>query len=138
MSMPTVPNTRRLADATYALPGPQILSTAGTVCVPYASAATACAPPIVNTRSTPPNSAAASTRSFFRPSGVGTTITISPTPATRAGIAFISTDDGYAALPPGTYRPTRSSGVTFWPSTVPSASVYCQLWLPHSIFCFSW
>ena len=30
------------------------------------------------------------------------TITISRTPATFAGTAFISTDDGYAALPPGT------------------------------------
>ncbi len=38
MSMPTVPNTRRFAAATYALPGPTILSTAGTVAVPYASA----------------------------------------------------------------------------------------------------
>lgn len=57
---------------------------------------------MVNTRSTPPSSAAASTSGFFTPSGVGTTITISFTPATRAGIAFISTDDGYAALPPGT------------------------------------
>ena len=34
MSMPTVPNTRRFAAATYALPGPQILSTAGTSAVP--------------------------------------------------------------------------------------------------------
>ncbi len=34
MSMPTVPNTRRLAAATNALPGPQILSTAGIVAVP--------------------------------------------------------------------------------------------------------
>ena len=34
MSMPTVPNTRRFADATYALPGPQILSTAGMDSVP--------------------------------------------------------------------------------------------------------
>lgn len=57
------------------------------------------------------------------PSGVGVTMTSSCTPATLAGMAFISTDDGYAALPPGTYRPTRSSGVTCWPSTVPSASV---------------
>jgi histidinol dehydrogenase len=32
----------------------------------------------------------------------GETITISRTPATRAGIAFISTDDGYAPSPPGT------------------------------------
>ena len=30
------------------------------------------------------------------------TITISSTPATRAGIAFISTEDGYAPIPPGT------------------------------------
>ena len=34
MSMPTTPNTRRFAAATYALPGPQILSTAGIVAVP--------------------------------------------------------------------------------------------------------
>jgi hypothetical protein len=34
--------------------------------------------------------------------GVGTTMISSRTPATRAGIAFISTDDGYDALPPGT------------------------------------
>ena len=34
MSMPTAPNTRRFAAATYALPGPQILSTAGIVAVP--------------------------------------------------------------------------------------------------------
>ena len=57
---------------------------------------------------------------------VGTTMISSFTPATLAGIAFISTDDGYAALPPGTYSPTRSSGVTFWPSLVPSASTYDQ------------
>ena len=36
------------------------------------------------------------------PPGVGVTITSSPTPATLAGIAFISTLEGYAALPPGT------------------------------------
>ena len=34
MSMPTWPKTRRLALATYALPGPVILSTRGTVAVP--------------------------------------------------------------------------------------------------------
>ncbi len=102
MSMPTVPNTRRFAAATYALPGPTILSTAGTVAVPYASAAIACAPPIANTRSTPAIAAAASTIALRTPSGVGVTMTISPTPATFAGIAFISTLDGYAARPPGT------------------------------------
>ena len=35
-----------------------------------------------------------------RPGGV--TITISPTSAIFAGITFISTEDGYAAVPPGT------------------------------------
>ncbi|MCY1171728.1 hypothetical protein D9M73_118490 [compost metagenome] len=78
---------------------------------------------MVNTRSTPAMQAAASTSSLISPRGVGTTMTTSVTPATLAGIAFINTDDGYDALPPGTYRPARSSGVTFWPSTVPSASV---------------
>lgn len=33
-SMPTSPNTRRLAAATYAFPGPTILSTRGTDTVP--------------------------------------------------------------------------------------------------------
>ena len=94
MSMPTRPKTRRLACATYALPGPTILSTRGTRSVPKASAPTACAPPIVNTRSTPAIAAAASTIGLRTPSGVGTTITSSPTPATLAGMAFISTDDG--------------------------------------------
>ena len=46
-----------------------------------------------------------------------------PTPATVAGIAFISTDDGYAALPPGTYSPTASSGVQRIPKVSPAASV---------------
>ena len=32
----------------------------------------------------------------------GLTITTSSTPATLAGIAFMSTEEGYAALPPGT------------------------------------
>ena len=33
-----------------------------------------------------------------------------PTPATCAGITFISTLDGSGARPPGTYRPTRPTG----------------------------
>jgi hypothetical protein len=102
MSMPTVPYTRRFAAATYALPGPQILSTGRIDSVPYASAAIACAPPIAHALVTPARCAAASTSGLRRPSGAGTTITISRTPATCAGIAPISTDDGYAALPPGT------------------------------------
>src|ERR1700721_1484 len=41
------------------LPGPTMRSTLGTVAVPNASAAMACAPPIRKTLSTPKNSAAA-------------------------------------------------------------------------------
>src|SRR3982750_2006438 len=91
-------DTRDFAAATYALPGPQILSTAGIVAVPYASAAMACAPPIVKACVTPARCAAARTSGLRTPSGVGTTITMSPTPATAAGSAFISTDDGYAEI----------------------------------------
>ena len=58
------------------------------------SAPIACAPPSVKTRSTPAICAAASTRSLRSPRGVGTTITSSETPATRAGSAFINTEDG--------------------------------------------
>jgi hypothetical protein len=46
------------------------------------------------TRVTPAIAAAASTIWFFTPSGVGTTMMISCTPATLAGTAFISTEDG--------------------------------------------
>ena len=35
----------------------------------------------------------------------------------------IKTEDGYAAVPPGTYSPTFSMGVTFWPRITPSRSI---------------
>jgi len=89
-SIPTSPNTSRLAAATYAFPGPTILSTRGTVSVPYAIAATACAPPITNTRSTPAIRAAA----IVSGDGPGVVMTISLTPATRAGTAVMTTVDG--------------------------------------------
>ena len=50
----------------------------------------ACAPPIENTRSTPAMAAAARVSG----DGPGVVITISRTPATRAGIAVMNTDDG--------------------------------------------
>ena len=54
MSMATaLPASICFAVVTYWLPGPKILSTLGTLSVPYAMAATACAPPIVNILSTP-------------------------------------------------------------------------------------
>src|SRR5215208_1350696 len=86
-------------------------STRGTVAVPNAIAAIAPAPPIANTRSTPAISAAASTTLDGVPDDEGGEQRItSRTPATRAGIAPISTLLGYAARPPGAYTPTRSSG----------------------------
>ena len=53
MSMSTSPKTCRFASATHLLPGPTILSTRPMLAVPYASAATACAPPIRSTSVTP-------------------------------------------------------------------------------------
>ena len=53
------------------------------------------------TVSTPAIFAAAST-SFDIFSVGGVTMMSSPTPATLAGMAFMSTEDGYAAVPPGT------------------------------------
>ena len=71
---------------------------AGSSRVPYASAAIAWAPPMRNSRVTPASSAAAITAG----SGRGQTAMISPTPATRAGIAVISSDEGSGKRPPGT------------------------------------
>src|SRR5439155_26041204 len=66
-SMPTWPKTMRLASTTNRLPGPTILSTRGTVSVPYASAAMACAPPTRYTASTLATAAAASSTSATSP-----------------------------------------------------------------------
>ena len=83
-------DTRAFASATHVLPGPTMRSTRGMVPVPYARAATACAPPTRNTRSTPAIFAAASTTA----SGLGQTAMTSATPATRAGMAVMSSEDG--------------------------------------------
>ncbi|MEZ4427264.1 MAG: hypothetical protein R3A51_06140 [Nannocystaceae bacterium] len=66
------------------------MSTRGTLSVPRAAAAIAWAPPIANTRSTPARAAAHSTTSLGR----GVNSSTSGTPATLAGIAVISTEDG--------------------------------------------
>ena len=72
--------------------------TRGTVAVPYARAAIAWAPPIRNSRETPASSAAAITAG----TGRGQTAMMSATPATRAGMAVISSDEGSGNRPPGT------------------------------------
>ena len=100
--MPTSPTTSRLAAVTYTFPGPTILSTGGTVSVPYAMAATACAPPALTTRSAPARCAANSTAGRTEPSGPGGVhSTTRSTPATRAGTTVMHTVEGYAARPPG-------------------------------------
>ena len=96
------------------LPGPTILSTFGMLSVPKASAAMACAPPTLNTRSAPASFAATNVDGLTLPSlSHGVVIMISSTPATFAGIMFISTEEGYTAFPPGTYTPAFAIGVTF-------------------------
>ena len=94
ISISTSPKTCFLASATKAFPGPTILSTFGIVSVPYASAATACAPPTLNILSAPAIFAAASIIGLIFPSFAGEVITISSTPAIFAGTIFISTVDG--------------------------------------------
>ena len=122
ISMSTRPKSCffRLGDVDVARP--TILSTRGSVSVPYASAATACAPPTVTTRPTPAIFAAAATAGAMPPRAwAGVAMTISSTPATAAGMQFISTVEGYAAVPPGTYTPTRRSGRTMRPSSLPGS-----------------
>ena len=78
-------------------------STGSIVSVPYAIAATACAPPIRYTSSTPASAAAASVESGMLPSAAGGVArTTCGTPATLATTAVMSTVDGYRARPPGT------------------------------------
>ena len=94
-SIATRDTTCSFASATYAFPGPTMRSTRGTEAVPSAMAATAPAPPIAKTRSTFASAAAASTTGDGRPDAPGgEQTTISPTPATRAGIAPMSSELG--------------------------------------------
>jgi hypothetical protein len=84
------------------LPGPVTMSTGSSslpsVSVPpYASSATACAPPTAQTSSTPSSAAAASTVGWGSPpcsACGGEASTIDPTPAAWAGTTFITTLDG--------------------------------------------
>ena len=101
------------------------MSTAGTLSVPYASAAIAWAPPTLNTRVTPAMRAAVNIAAGTLPSFPGgVTMIISGQPAMRAGITSINTVEGYAAVPPGTYTPTLARGSTLCPVTTP-----CALWV---------
>jgi hypothetical protein len=69
----------------------------------------------------PHTCAAAKIVSLTLPSAfTGVKITSSATPASLAGTAFIIRVEGYAAVPPGTYKPTRLSGRTICPIIEPS------------------
>ena len=88
-----------------------------------------------NTRSTPATRAAAMMLGSGRPARPGgVVITISPTSATWAGITFINTEEGYPAVPPGTYTPARCSPRTRWPVIMPFARgsmrlcCFCRWW----------
>ena len=122
-SMPVTPDSCSFASATYALPGPTMRRTGAIVCVPYAIAAIAPAPPIAYTSLTPASSPAASTTcdgSPFAPGGEQSTMRF--TPATRAGTTPMSTELGYAARPPGAYTPTESSGSGRRPTMTPGST----------------
>ena len=102
-SMRTSPESCFFASVTNALPGPTMTSARGICCVPIASAATACAPPVLRIRVAPAMRAAAATSGNTEPSRRGGVATItSRTPASRATAAVMITVLGYAARPPGT------------------------------------
>src|SRR5262249_37841045 len=95
--------TNCFAAVTHPLPGPKILTTLGILSVPYARAATACAPPTLTTASIPQSSAAASTPRCAVPPGWGGAQTIrSGQPARRAGPPSMMTEEGSEAVLPGT------------------------------------
>ena len=74
-------------------------------------AATACAPPALNTCDTPQRLAAASTAALARPSAAGGVhSTRCGQPTSCAGIATMITVEGRGAEPAGTYRPTAGIG----------------------------
>ena len=99
------------AAVTYRLPGPNILSTAGTESVPRAMAATACAPPAFITVVMPSSWATNRIMGLIEPSAWGGVhTTICGQPARRAGTPSMSKVLNSGAEPPGTYSPTRCTG----------------------------
>ena len=107
------------------MPGPVTTSAAAQSAVPYANIAMAWAPPAACTSVTPSSAQAASTAGAGRPPCAalgGDATAISLTPATWAGMTFITTDDGYATRPPGTYTPARRTGTYRSVTVEPGAS----------------
>jgi hypothetical protein len=99
----STPASSRFAATTQGLPGPTIFAHCLTLFVPYATAATATAPPTRYTVFTPAICAATNVAASKSPPGPGgVTTQISGTPATTAGTVVIITTDGKAPLPRGT------------------------------------
>ena len=85
--------------------------------------AMAWAPPTAYTSSTPRMAQVARMVLSGRPSAVfgGVAMASDSTPAAWAGTAFMMTELGYTALPPGTYRPTRCTGIQRSATRAPGA-----------------
>ena len=83
-SIPTSPNSCRLASATYALPGPASRSTLPIVSVPMAIAATAWMPPSRKISSAPARCRAATVAAGISPRIGGVQAVTRSTPATLA------------------------------------------------------
>ena len=122
--------TCRLASVTKALPGRKIFATRGTLSVPNAVAAIACAP---RPETLPARRTAAPHTGSHRRSAAASTAL--PGGSRRcAGVASISTVENSGADPPGIYRPTESIGrVTCWQRTPGCVSTStggsrCALW----------
>ena len=93
----------RFAEVTQGLPGPTIFRQRGTVSVPKATAATACAPPHLKTLSTSAKRAATKVAASILPPGPGgVMIATFCTPATTAGMAVIIATLGNEPFPLGT------------------------------------
>ncbi len=127
MSIPTSPETSFFAAATKALPGAgdlvYRLDALGSVCQCTDSLSAAHGINLGYAR----NAASFQMAESSDPSFVGgVTHTMRFTPATEAGMAFIRTEEGYRALPPGTKIPTESSGSTFAPTKAPSSRMVNQ------------
>ena len=95
-SMPTRPNSSRFASATYALPGPTMMSARGAPNRPKTIVATACTPPISRTMSAPARSRAKATAGSIDSPRGGVQATTKDTPATLAVVTLMMADATWA------------------------------------------
>src|SRR5690606_40337158 len=82
------------------------------------------APPTAYTSSMPSSAHAARIVGCGSPSKSfcgGEATAMDVTPAACAATTFMTTELGYTASPPGTYRPTRATGIHLWLTFAPAA-----------------